>query len=94
MGERGYTDGKDVDPRKKHVFVIEEHIEDVEQDQKTVANVLESRMRPTDPVTEELRNVLMKMNQFRPQIQDFRVCTFWMPGKLPDLRRRLPAGAK
>ena len=80
--------------RKGHFFVIEEHIEDVKQDQKTVPDLLESIMRHTDPVKKELRNILMKMSQFRIEIQEYRVCTFQMSGKITDFRRRVPAGAK
>ena len=39
---------------KRHVFVIEKDIEDVKQDEKDVPDLLESIMRPTDPVKEEL----------------------------------------
>ena len=47
--------------RKRHVFVIGKHIEDVKQDQKTVPDLPESITRPTDPVKEELRRILFKM---------------------------------
>ena len=30
----------------------------------------------------------MNMHQFRPKAQAFRVCTFWMSGKMTDSRRR------
>ena len=40
--------------RKRHFFVIEKYVEDVKQDQKPVPDLLESIMRPTDPVKEEL----------------------------------------
>ena len=52
MGNRGYTHKQEVDPKKNTLF-IEQHIEDVKQDQKTVPDLLESTMRPTDPVKEE-----------------------------------------
>ena len=54
-------------PRKRHVFVIEKHVEDVKQEEKSVPNLLESIMRPSDPVKEELRRNLCKMNQFSPK---------------------------
>ena len=73
---------------------MEKHIEDVKQDQKIVPDLLESIMRPTDPAKEELQRILFKMGKFRPKIEENRVCTFWMSGKIPDFRRRLPAGAK
>ena len=34
------------------------------------------------------------MNQFRSNIQSFRVSTFWMSGNMTDFRWRQPAGAK
>ena len=54
MGWRGWanvaTHKKEVDLKKKTLFCYRKHIEDVEQDQKTVPDLLESIMRPTDPV--------------------------------------------
>ena len=47
-----------------------------------------------DMLKEELQKILMKMNQVRPKIKEFRVCPFGMSGKIPDLHQRLPAGAK
>ena len=47
-------------------------------------DLLESIMRPTDPVKEELRPILFKTNQFRPEITKIKVCTFQMSGKIPD----------
>ena len=82
--------------RKGHFFVIlvEKYVEDVKQDQKNIPHLLESIMRPTDPVKEELLRILSQMRQFRTQIQEFRVYTFWMWAKITDFRWRLPAGAK
>ena len=40
--------------RKRHFFVIEKYIEDARQKEKHVPDLLESIMRPTDPVKEEL----------------------------------------
>ena len=65
--------------RKRHFFVIEKYVEDVKQEEKDVPDLLESIMRPTDPVKEEIRRNLMKMNHFRPEIQKIKVSTFWMP---------------
>ena len=79
--------------RKRHV-VTEKYIEDVKQEEKDVPDLLESIMRPTDPAKEELRRILFKMDHSRPKIIKIRVSTFWMSGKIPDSRRRLPAGAK
>ena len=50
--------------RKRHFFVIEKYVEDVKQEEKHVPDLLESIMRPTDPVKEELRRNLCKMSQF------------------------------
>ena len=41
-------------------------------------------MRPTDPVKEELRQNLFKIDQFGSKIKNIRVCTFQMSGKIPD----------
>ena len=53
--------------RKRHFFVIGKYAEDVKQDAKDVPDLLESIMRPTDPVKEELRRNLCKMSQFSPK---------------------------
>ena len=74
--------------RKRHFFVIEKHIEDVKQDEKSVPDLLESIIRPTDPVIEELPRMLFKMNQYRLEIIKIRASTFWMSGKSKDSRRR------
>ena len=49
---------KEVDPKKRHLFVIEKHIEDVKQGQKCVLDLLKSIMEFTDPAKEELRRIL------------------------------------
>ena len=54
--------------RKIHFFVIEKYIEDVKQEEKDVPDLLESIMRPTDPVKEELRLILFKMDKFKSEI--------------------------
>ena len=64
--------------RKRHFFVIEKYVEDVKQDEKGVPDLVESIMRPTDPVKEELRRILSQMIQFKPEIHKIRVCTFEM----------------
>ena len=94
VGERGYTHKKEVDPKEKTHLCYRKNIEDVKQDQKIVPDLLEAIMRPTDPVKEESWRISMEMSQFRSEIQEFRVCTFQMSGKIPDIHRRLPAGAK
>ena len=68
--------------------VIEKHTEEVKLDQKVVLDLAESMMKLTDPVKEKLRRKTMTMNQFIQEIHYFRVCTFWMSGKLTDSRRR------
>ena len=61
------------DLKKKTFFLIEKYIEDARQDEKHVPDLLESIMRPTDPVKEELRQKLFKMTQFDPKIKKIRV---------------------
>ena len=46
-------------------------------------DLLESIMKPTDPVKEELRQKLSKIDQFGSKITKIRVCTFQMSGKIP-----------
>ena len=75
--------------RKRHFFAIEEYIEDVKQEEKHVPDLLESIMRPTDPVKDELRQKTMKMNQFRHGTTKIKVSTFWIPEN-----RRIPAGGQ
>ena len=58
---------KQVDPITKTLFVIEKYIEDVKQDKKHDPDLLESIMKPTDFVREDLRPILFKFNQFRPE---------------------------
>ena len=41
-------------PRQIHFFVIEKYVEDVKQNEKHIPDLLESMMRPTDHVKEEL----------------------------------------
>ena len=96
MGWRGVDSGcpQKLYLGKRHFFVIEKYIEDVKQEEKDVLDLVESIMRPTDPAKEELRRILSQMGQFRPKIIKIMVSTVWMSGKIPDSRRRLPAGAK
>ena len=67
--------------RKRHVFVTEKYVGDVKQDEKSVPDLLESIIRSTDHVKEELRCILMKLNQFRTKITKIKICTFQMSGK-------------
>ena len=66
-------------PRKRHFLAIEKHFEEGKQDEKSVSDLMESMMRPTDPVKEESRRFLFKTAQFGPKILKFRVSTFWIP---------------
>ena len=68
-----------VDPKKKTPFCIKKYIEDAKQDEKFVPDLLESIMRPTDHVKEELRQKLFKITQFGSKIKKMRVSTFWIP---------------
>ena len=53
--------------RKRCFFVIEEDAEDVKHDEKHVLDLLESILRPTCLVKEELRRILFQISQFRTQ---------------------------
>ena len=57
---------------------MEKYIEDARQDEKRVLDLLESIMRPTGPVKEELRQKLSKIEQFRSKIKKMRVSKFWI----------------
>ena len=58
---------------------MEKYTEDAKQDEKHVPDLLESIMRLTDPVKEELRQKLSKIDQFRSKIKKMRVSNFWIP---------------
>ena len=64
---------------KRHFLLMETCFEDVRQDEKHVPDLLESIMRPTDPVKEELRQKLFKIDQFDSKIKKMRVSKFWIP---------------
>ena len=78
---RGWTPGDDTYKKKRMFFVKEKFIRDIKQGQQVVPDLLESIMKPTRPVKGELRRKTMNMNQFRPNIQEFGVSTFWMSAK-------------
>ena len=59
--------------RKNTYFCYRKYVEDVKQDEKHVPDLLESIMRPTCLVKEELRPNLFKMTQFRLEITKIRV---------------------
>ena len=69
---------------KEYFFLMEKCFEDARQDEKHVPDLLEAIMRPTDPVKEELRQKLSKIDQFESKITKIRVCTFQMSGKIRD----------
>ena len=79
MGWRGLAAGA-----THNFFVIEKYVEDVKQDEKSVLDLVESIMRPSGLVKEESRRILMKMDQFTPEITKTRICTFEMSGKITD----------
>ena len=84
MGWRGWTSGDDdtnrkLTLRKRYFFVMEKYVEDAKQEEKYVPDLLESIMRPTCLVKEELQPILMKMMQSRTEITKIRVSTFWIP---------------
>ena len=64
---------------KRPFFLMEKCFEDARQDEKHVPDLLESIMRPTDPVKEELRPILFKIDKFKSKISKIRVSTFWIP---------------
>ena len=76
-------------PRKTYVFLIEKCFEDARQGEKHVPDLLESIMKPKDPVKEELRQKLFEMTQFGPKIKKMRVSKFW----IPDIQN-FPAGGQ
>ena len=52
---------KEVDPKKKTLFVMEKYIEDAKQDERHVPDLLEVIMRSPGLVKEELRRISFKM---------------------------------
>ena len=64
---------------KRHFFLMEKYNGDARQDEKHVPDLLEAIMRPPDPVKEELRQKLFKIDQFGSKIKKMRVSTFWIP---------------
>ena len=63
---------------KTYFFVIEKYVEDVNQDEKDVPDLLESIMKAPGLAKEELQRISCKMSQFRSQITQIKVSTFWM----------------
>ena len=52
---------------------MEKYVEDAKQEEKDIPDLLESIMRPTDPVKDELRQIWFKLRHFEPQITKIRV---------------------
>ena len=50
--------------RKRHFFVIEKYVEDVNQEERDAPALVESIMKGSGLVKEELRRILYKMSQF------------------------------
>ena len=55
---------------------MEKYIEDARQEEKDVPDLLESIMRPTCLVKEELRPILSKLSQFGSKITEIKASTF------------------
>ena len=66
MDSGGHGHKKEVDPKKNTCFVIEKYFEDVKQDEKSVPDLVERIVQPTDPVKEELQRIWSTMSRFRP----------------------------
>ena len=64
---------------KRYFFLREKCFEDLRQDEKHVLDLLESIIWPTDPVKNELRQKLFKIDKVRPKIPKIKVSTFWIP---------------
>ena len=64
---------------KRHFFLMEKCFEDVRQDEKHVPDLLESIIQPPDPVKDELRPFLFKIEQFGSKITKIRISTFCIP---------------
>ena len=58
---------------------MEKCFEDARQDEKHVPDLLEVIMRPPDPVKDELRQKLFKIDKFWSKIKKMRVSKFWIP---------------
>ena len=71
---------------------MEKYNEDLRQDEKHVPDLLETIIQPTDPVKDELRQKLFKIDQFESKITKMRVSKFWIP-EIPKFSRRRPMPA-
>ena len=82
-GLKGWTSGdtetkRKLIQRKRHFFVMENILRTSDRMTKHVPHLLESIMRPTDPVKEELRSSLLEISQFGSKITKIMVLTFWI----------------
>ena len=68
---------------------MEKYNEDVRQDEKHVPDLLEPIIPPPDPVKEEIRQKLSKIDQFGSKIKKMRVSKSW----IPEIRS-FPAGGQ
>ena len=66
--------------RKRHIFVMEKYIEDLKQEEKDVPDLVESIMKGSGLVKEELQLVLFKMAQVGSKIKKIKASIFWIPG--------------
>ena len=71
LGVAGRTHKNKLYRGKRHFFVIEKYVEDVKQDEKHVPDLLESIMKGSGLVKEELRPILFKLSQFGPKFIHF-----------------------
>ena len=58
---------------------MEKYVEDVKQDEKHVLHLVESIVKGSGLVKEELRPILFKLSQFIHKIKKIKVSTFWIP---------------
>ena len=73
---------------KRQFLLMQKCFEDARQDEKHVPDLLESIMRPTDPVKEDLRSTSSKWINSDAKSQ-IGVSTFWIPEIC-----RIPAGGQ
>ena len=64
VDSRGRTHKRNLSLRKKQCLVIEKYVEDVKQDEKSVPDLVESTMKGSGLVGEELRPILFKLDPF------------------------------
>ena len=62
----------------KNKLTLRKNVQDAKQDEKHFLLLLDSMMRPTFLVEEELRLILFNMSQFGSKISKIKVSTFWI----------------